>query len=316
MRYAVALLIAGLLIAATAAFSWWGCTLPERLARQQLRQLKERGELPLELLGVDPEAADLPNFNVRLPDGALALMAVARFLATTWQAWAPAAVVVALGAAALSGRPGRAAAPAPPLRRPSRDGYTAPCGGQCVVAAAVRLGDPRLHGGHLDAARHEQYDAAVGELLDGRGPATALFDPLARPPASPRRPRGRGSPPPGGAHALVRLADGRSHALRVGVNALGRYPQNDLVLAPICVSRRHCVVLVHASGGCEVYDTASRNGTWVNGRRVGRADLLPGDVLTLAGQQLLVAWVGPGGEFLPSASGLETADLEELPSAG
>jgi hypothetical protein len=108
MRYAVALLIAGLVIAATAAFSWWGCTLPERLARQQLRQQKERGELPLELLGVDPEAADLPDFNVRLPDGALTLMAFARFLAITWQAWAPAVVLLSLGAAAGT----RAVAPA------------------------------------------------------------------------------------------------------------------------------------------------------------------------------------------------------------
>jgi pSer/pThr/pTyr-binding forkhead associated (FHA) protein len=73
------------------------------------------------------------------------------------------------------------------------------------------------------------------------------------------------------------------------------------VLAPIHVSRRHCVVLVHASGGCEVYDTASRNDTRVNGRRVSRADLLPGDVLALCDQKFLVAWAGPDGEVLPPA---------------
>ena len=38
-------------------------------------------------------------------------------------------------------------------------------------------------------------------------------------------------------------------------------------------------VLVHATGGCEVYDTASVNGTWVNRRRVDRAELFPGDLL-------------------------------------
>jgi len=277
MRYAVALLVAGLVIAALAAFSWWGCTLPERLAR----------------------AADLPGANVRLPDHVLTRMAVARFLAITWQAWVPAVVLVSLAAAALFGRPG-----------------PAPCAGQRVADAGVGLGDPRLNGGHLEVVRRVRYDAAVDELLDGRGPLTALFDPLARPPAAPRGARGSGPPPPGGAYALVGLADGRRHRLRVGINALGRYSQNDLVLTPICVSRRHCLVLVHARGGCEVYDTASRNGTCVNGRRVGRADLRPGDVLALAGQQFLLTWVGPDGEALPPAEWPETADLEALPSAG
>jgi pSer/pThr/pTyr-binding forkhead associated (FHA) protein len=65
----------------------------------------------------------------------------------------------------------------------------------------------------------------------------------------------------------------------VGINTIGRFPENDVVLTAHIVSRRHCIVVVHATGGCEVYDTASRNGTWVNRRRVGRVDLLPGDVL-------------------------------------
>jgi pSer/pThr/pTyr-binding forkhead associated (FHA) protein len=77
----------------------------------------------------------------------------------------------------------------------------------------------------------------------------------------------------------VNLADGQRHCLRVGINTIGRFPENDVVLTAHIVSRRHCIVVVHATGGCEVYDTASRNGTWVNRRRVGRVDLLPGDVL-------------------------------------
>jgi hypothetical protein len=312
MRYAVALLVAGVVVAATAAFSWWGCTLPERLARQQVRQLKERGELPPELRGLNPEAADLPELNVQLSDDALTLMAVARFLAITWQAWVPAVVVTCLGAAALFGRPGGPAGPA----RPKPAACPAPASDRRVEATAAGAGDPRLDGGHLDLTRHGLYDAAVGEVLDDRGPVTAVADPLARPPAFPRRPRGRGSPPPGGAYALVGLAGGRWHPLRVGINALGRYPQNDLVLAPVHVSRRHCVVLVHATGGCEVYDTASRNGTRVNGRRVSRADLRPGDVLALAGEKFLVAWAGPGGEVLPPAEWPKTAGPEGLPSAG
>jgi pSer/pThr/pTyr-binding forkhead associated (FHA) protein len=82
---------------------------------------------------------------------------------------------------------------------------------------------------------------------------------------------------------------------------VGRFGENDVVLKPRHVSRRHCVVLVHATGGCEVFDTASRNGTYVNRRRVGRSPLLPGDLLHVSGLKFLVTWVGPDGRELPAA---------------
>jgi hypothetical protein len=163
----------------------------------------------------------------------------------------------------------------------------------------VLMSDPRLNGSHLDVARHDQYDAAVDEMLDDRGPVTAEADPLARPPSIPRVPVPRQAPPPGGTYTLVSLADGRRYLLRVGINVIGKFHENDLVLALSTVSRRHCSVVVHATGGCEVHDTASRNGTWVNRSRVDRADLLPGDVLGVSGQRFLLAWVGPGGEVFP-----------------
>jgi pSer/pThr/pTyr-binding forkhead associated (FHA) protein len=178
------------------------------------------------------------------------------------------------------------------------------------------MGDPRLNGSHLSVARHDQYDAAVDEMLDDRGPATAAQDPRVRPPALPRQSVRREAPPPGGTYTLVNLADGRRHPLRVGITTIGRFPENDLVLQPNWVSRRHCLILVHASGGCEVYDTASRNGTWVNRRLIGRAELLPGDQLFLADQKFMVAWVGPNGELAPPADGTETACISGSSSTG
>jgi hypothetical protein len=166
--------------------------------------------------------------------------------------------------------------------------------------------DPRLGGGHLETVRWERYDAAVGELLDARGPATADADELIRRPPARHRPAAPSPLPPGGAYVLVSLADGRRHPLRVGVNAVGRFPENDLVLAPNHVSRRHCLVLVHATGGCEVSDTASRNGTCVNGRRVTRADLSPGDLLQVSDQRFVLTWVGPDGRSLPAAEASDT----------
>jgi len=168
------------------------------------------------------------------------------------------------------------------------------------------MSDPRLNGNHLDVARHDQYDAAVDEVLDGRGPLTAVADPLARPPAVPRALGRRASLSAGSTYTLVSIADGRRYPLRVGINAIGRFPENDVVLTQNAVSRRHCIVLVHASGGCEVSDTASRNGTWVNGRRVGQANLLPGNVLMVCDQKFLVAWVGPQGEVFSSAEETDT----------
>jgi pSer/pThr/pTyr-binding forkhead associated (FHA) protein len=163
------------------------------------------------------------------------------------------------------------------------------------------MSDPRLNGSHLDVARHDQYDAEVDALLDDRGPLTSAADPLARPLLARLMPVRRTGPPAGGTYTLV-ASDGCRHPLRVGINAIGRFPENDLVLTPNHISRRHCVVLVHATGGCEVYDTASRNGTWVNRHRVlGPAELLPGDVLMLCDQKFLVAWVGPDGEAFPAA---------------
>jgi pSer/pThr/pTyr-binding forkhead associated (FHA) protein len=169
------------------------------------------------------------------------------------------------------------------------------------------MDDPRLDGDHLDVARHDHYDASVAEMLDNRGAGTAWHDPFARPPAEPRPPERREAPPPGGVYALVSLVDGTRHPLRTGINAMGRYRNNDIVLECDYISRRHCVVVVHATGPCEVFDTASRNGTRVNHHPVGRADLLPDDVLSLCDQCFRVDWIGPNGERFDSAAGTETS---------
>jgi hypothetical protein len=150
----------------------------------------------------------------------------------------------------------------------------------------------------------------VDQCLDNRGPATSAADPLARPPAAPRDSVRLDALPPGGTYALVRLPDGLRHPLKVGINAVGRSPQNDLVLRPTRISRRHCVVLVHADGGCEVYDTASLNRIWVNGKRVDRADLFPGDRLELCELLYLVAWVGPDGDYRPAEDPPEFAWMD------
>lgn len=104
MRYGIALLIAGLVIAAIVAFSWQNYNLVERSVRQHLRQLKERGDLPPELQGVDTETVDLRNYNVKVPADVMSRQDIARFLAAFWFVWTWAILGVSIAVAALLGR--------------------------------------------------------------------------------------------------------------------------------------------------------------------------------------------------------------------
>jgi pSer/pThr/pTyr-binding forkhead associated (FHA) protein len=80
------------------------------------------------------------------------------------------------------------------------------------------------------------------------------------------------------------------HNLKVGLNTIGRLPDNDIPVADGSVSRRHCAIVVHASHVCEVYDTASKNGTFVNGERInGLKALKSGDKIRVCDRQFVFA---------------------------
>ena len=66
---------------------------------------------------------------------------------------------------------------------------------------------------------------------------------------------------------------------------LGRHSSCDIVVNGMTVSRRHAQ-LVHRDGSWVIQDLRSTNGTVVNGKRVGRTVLRPGDVLTLGHQAI------------------------------
>ena len=64
--------------------------------------------------------------------------------------------------------------------------------------------------------------------------------------------------------------------------SIGRQPGNSIVINDPDISRRHCVI-ERWEGHYQISDLNSRNGTVVNGKRVQRAELRPGDVITLGG---------------------------------
>jgi len=73
-----------------------------------------------------------------------------------------------------------------------------------------------------------------------------------------------------------------TYRLKYGKNRIGRYEDNDITVDNIMVSRRHCCIVVHSDERMEIFDTASKNGTKVNGERIEKCWLRPGDEITLA----------------------------------
>ena len=68
---------------------------------------------------------------------------------------------------------------------------------------------------------------------------------------------------------------------------IGRAPECGVVLGDTNVSRRHAQVALH-DGAVVVTDLGSTNGTFVNGRRVTRATVRPGDELSIGTSRLRV----------------------------
>jgi hypothetical protein len=153
--------------------------------------------------------------------------------------------------------------------------------------------DPRLYSHHLEYPRRARYGDARGALLQARGAATLDLEVGERlagaPPSRLRMDYSHGQPcTPGTRYAIVDLHTGERFPLRTGINTIGRYQENDIVLQANAISRRHCVILVHADGRCEIHDTASRNGVIVNNVAIRAVWLTPGDQIRLCGKPFVL----------------------------
>lgn len=148
--------------------------------------------------------------------------------------------------------------------------------------------DPRLNSIHLPAPRRQSYRHAREVLLQSQGYQTLCgavaehedfrSNTLMELPSDP--------PAPGTDFWLV----DRNHVypLKLGVNTVGRSSDNDVVVQDGFVSRRHCAILVHSKSGCELHDTASKNGTFLNGNRLsGPTRLQPGDEIRMCDQHFV-----------------------------
>ncbi len=153
------------------------------------------------------------------------------------------------------------------------------------------MADPRLNSVHLEAPRRADYRRAREELLRARGLNTlALVADLDEddPPGHPHTviQNAGGHPPPGLAYWLVDRE--YMYPLKVGINTVGRSADNDVVVQDCYISRRHCAILVHSGETCELHDTASKNGTFINGQRIaGPTRLRSGDEIRMCDQRLI-----------------------------
>lgn len=87
----------------------------------------------------------------------------------------------------------------------------------------------------------------------------------------------------------------------------------DICLDKSSISKMHCLI-VRTDGLLFIRDLGSTNGTKVNGQRVVRGALLPGDELSFAGEKFRVE-MGPGEPDVEESTRTKSAPTEiiELP---
>lgn len=97
------------------------------------------------------------------------------------------------------------------------------------------------------------------------------------------------------------LKDGTNvYPLHIGMNSVGRLPDNDVIIRDECVSRRHCAIVVHSNFACELHDVASKNGTLLNGKKIPEPTRLhAGDQITLCNRRLTFHLVEAQSEPTP-----------------
>ena len=97
-----------------------------------------------------------------------------------------------------------------------------------------------------------------------------------------------------GTALVVRSGGGRAgetFAVSDSHMTIGRSPECEIFLDDVTVSRRHALVVragewVARGGGCTIEDLGSLNGTYVNRRRVEKAQLEDGDEVQIGNYRL------------------------------
>jgi predicted component of type VI protein secretion system len=105
-------------------------------------------------------------------------------------------------------------------------------------------------------------------------------------------------------------------SLRVGSNSMGRSSECDIVLSDGHISRKHCVILVHSNGHCELHDMASKNGTFLNKVRISSPTRLRhGDEVQIGDIHIVVMEEGAAAGTPPAAKDAgHTSIMQQRPA--
>jgi FHA domain len=149
--------------------------------------------------------------------------------------------------------------------------------------------DPRLLSMHLESApRRDDFRRARQRVQGALGSHTLAGDIRQIQGESGDNTCAPDASPSAAANGVCWLLDhGRQIPLKVGLNSIGRLPDNDVVIDDATVSRRHCAIVVHSDLSVELHDVASKNGTTINGSKMGGPTRLKdGDEITLCERRL------------------------------
>ncbi len=88
----------------------------------------------------------------------------------------------------------------------------------------------------------------------------------------------------------LKLNAGRGRPIRLDDDpiTIGRHPDNRLRISDDMASRHHCIIEPLGGGKFLLRDLGSRNGTKLNGNKVGESMLQPGDVIQIGKLEMLV----------------------------
>src|SRR6476660_9342955 len=137
-----------------------------------------------------------------------------------------------------------------------------------LLPVGLRMSDPRLNSVHLPGPRRAVFRQARAALAAACGDQT-LYGQIAGDESSVSRTIIRQESAPNSVRLDYWLADGEYiYPLKLGLNTVGRSPENDVVVTDAFVSRRQCAIVLHHHRGCELFDIASKNGTVLNGQKL------------------------------------------------
>lgn len=161
----------------------------------------------------------------------------------------------------------------------------------------------QLNSIHLEAPRREQFRRARDVLLQSRGSETVMLEAADLAQAKLRLQENIFEKPRDDSGStsvkIPRLFINNrvDQPLRVGNNSIGRSSECDIVLCDGMISRKHCVLLVHSNGSCELHDMASKNGTFLNKVRINSPTRVrPGDEIQIGDIRMVIleAEAAPG----------------------